>query len=258
MSWMAKKDLPKKRVGDRYDHENDSVEIEKIKKSLFDFSDDPDIEEHRWKEGLTYRAFVTRDGKPSILGWKIIRLALMGKSWRYMSRVTGIRKTTISNVFRTNEIIRQATLGLATEVAEEAKMTLWRYLHKSAVSLVKLAAGESQHSTADKMKVQLEAIKEHFNRIGFAMPTAGRGGNAKEGDFIIRVEGPEAKDLGILISRRREMLPKGRGGDVSADGDTEDAEEEGPEGSGTGDDGSVAESGEATIEGKFTEKPERS
>ena len=248
---MDKLDLPEKNPQDRYDQGNASVEIEKIKKSIFDFSADPDIEKHEWKEGLTYRAFMTRDGRPSILGWKVIRMALMGRSWRYMAKVTGISKHTISYVFRTNPIIRQAVLELSTEVAEEAKSVLLRSLHKSAVSLVKLAAGESRHTTADKMKVQLEAIKEHFNRINFAMPSASRR-KEQEGDWVIRVEGPEANSLGLLISRRRELTAGRKGGDIDAEGDSE---QEGEEGSGVSDDGSVASSGETIIEGEFTEKP---
>ena len=252
---MAKSDLPEKHEQDRYDQGNASVEIEKIKKSIFDFSRDPDIEKHEWQKGLTYRAFITRDGKPSILGWKVIRLALMGKSWRYMARVTGIQKSTISYVFRTNPVIRQAVLELSTEVAEEAKSTLIRYLHKSAVSLVKLAAGESEMTTADKMKVQLEAIKEHFNRLNFAMPSQVRGrGGGKEGDFVIRIEGPEANSLGLLISRRRNLLEEGKGGDMYADGDPEDSEEEGEERGGAGDDRPVGTGGENIVEGEFTEQ----
>ena len=261
---MAKKKRnPNKKPHDRYDAGNASVEILKIKKSIFSFSDDPDIEKYEWQEGLTYRAFLTRDDKPSILGWKIIRLALMGKSWIYMQKVTGISKHTITYLFRTNPVIRQAVLDLSHEVAEEAKTVLLRSLHRSVVSLVKLAAGESKVSTADKQKVQLEAIKEHFNRIGFAIPTAGKG--APSGNLTIRIEGEEARDLGLLITRRRERLPAGGGDGDGRDPEEDQEERETNRGDGnyeepsrrSGDNGSVDGSGDV-IEGEFTSEPVRS
>ncbi len=254
---MARREaLPEKHEKDRYDQGNASVEIQKIKKSIFDLSKDPDIVKHKWQGGLTYRAFVTRDDEPSVLGWKIIRMSLMGKSWRYMSKVTGIGKNTISNIFRYNPIIRRAVLELSVEVAEEAKATLLRGLHRSAVSLVKLAAGESKLGTADKQKIQLEAIKEVFNRVGFALPVA-RGSKGGEGNLVIRIEGQEAHSLGLLISRRRELLPEGGDTDGDSDGEAEEASEEaGEEGSGTSDDGSVGKGRRRKIiEGEFTEKP---
>ena len=257
MGWMARREpLPEKREKDRYDQGNASVEIQKIKKSIFDLSKDPDIVKHQWQGGLTYRAFVTHDGEPSILGWKIIRMSLMGKSWRHMSKVTGIGKSTISNIFRYNPVIRRAVLELSVEVAEEAKATLLRGLHRSAVNLVKLAAGESKLGSADKQKIQLEAIKEHFNRIGFAIPTA-RGGKGGDGDLVIRIEGEEAHSLGMLISRRRELLPEGgeASGNVGIE-EEEASEEAGEEGSGSSDDRSVGKGRRREIiEGEFTEKP---
>ncbi len=254
---MARREpRPEKHEKDRYDQGNASVEIRKIKKSVFNFSQDPDVVKHKWQGGITYRAFVTRDDEPSILGWKIIRMALMGKSWRYMSKVTGIGKTTISGIFRSNPIIRRAVLELSVEVAEEAKATLLRGLHRSAVSLVKLAAGESKLGTADKQKIQLEAIKEVFNRVGFALPVA-RGAKGGQDSFIIRIESEEAHSLGVLISRRRELSPGGGEPSGSAEVETESTSEEArEEGSGPGDNGSVGEGGgRETIEGKFTEKP---
>lgn len=253
---MARREpLPEKHEKDRYDQGNASVEIEKIKKSIFNLSKDPDIVQHEWQGGITYRAFVTRDGDPSILGWKIVRMALMGKSWRYMEKVTGISKTTISGIFRANPVIRRAVLELSVEVAEEAKATLLRGLHRSAVSLVKLAAGESKLATADKQKIQLEAIKEVFNRVGFALPSA-QGAKGGSSDFVIRIEGAEAHSLGVLISKRRDLLPEGGEADGDSGGEAEEASEEaGEEGIGAGDDGSVGKGGgREVIEGEFTEK----
>ena len=247
--------VPEDHSKNQYDQGNASVEIQKIKKSIFKFSDDPDIEKHKWKEGLTYRASVTRDGKPSLLGWKIVRMSLMGKSWRYMERVTGISKVTISGLFRHNPVIRAAVLELSVEVAEEAKTILLRGIHRSAVSLVELATGKSGLPTADKQKIQLDAIREVFNRIGFMIPAA-RGGKGDSGDYVIRIESAEAHDLGLLISRRRDALPEGGETDGSSEVEAESASEEaGEEGSGPTDDRPVGKGGgKEIIEGEFTEK----
>lgn len=219
-----------------YDPDNRHVEIKKIRSSIFDFNKDKDIREFRYGSGrvksLTWRAWITRDGKPSILGWKLIRLALMGKSWRYLSRHTGIDKKTIAFLFRNNPVIRTAVVELEEQVIEDSKAMLVRALRRTTRNLIKIATGQITGLSADKIKVQLEAIREHYNRVGFGLLPKGKGEGS---DLTIRIESGEAKALGILIDRREHKLLGGGEHDGEAEDEAKRGSEVEPDG-----DGSVA------------------
>lgn len=214
-------------VGHDFDHGNVSIEIRKIKNSIIKWGRDPDVMVYEYGEegghgGLTHRAVVTRNDQPSVLGWKLIRLALMGKSWRYMARVTGISNRNISGLFHTNPIIRAAVLEMERQLVEDSKSLLVRSLRQVTVNLIKIATGEIKGS-----KVQMASIVELYNRVGFSMPV--RGGQGQGGNVVIRLESGEAKDLALLVrSRQDRQLPPPDGEEMSEEGG-EDDEQDGAE-----------------------------
>ena len=215
-------------AGHDFDHGNVSVEIKKIKKSIIKWGRDPDVQVFEYGDGiknsrggLTHRATVTRDGQPSVLGWKMIRLALMGKSWRYMERVTGIKKANIANLFHNNPVIRAAVLEMEKQIVEDSKALLVRSLRKTTVNLIKIATGEIKGS-----KVQMSAILELYNRVGFSMPV--RGGQGQSGNVVIRLESGEAKDLALLVRSRQDhqLPPPDEDSDEEGGEDDEQADDE--------------------------------
>ncbi len=190
--------------GRGYDFGNTEMEIKRVKDSIFNFGQDSDIVAHEYgedgKSNLTHLAVLTRDGEPSLLGWKIIRMAVMGKTWRYIGRVTGIRKANLSNLFRYITVIREAVSQLEEQIVRDARSLLVRGIRKATKNLVRISSGEADES-ADKQKAQLEAIKELYNRVGFLII----GGGTKKGSsdkITVQLEGGESKALGILIDRR--------------------------------------------------------
>jgi len=225
-----------------YNHDNVDLEIKRIKGSIFNFAKDQDIIRHEWGDDeddrrSTYRAKVTVDKEITVLGWKLIRLAILGRSWRYMARHTGIRKDTIAHLFQNNPIIRAAVVELEHEIVEESKGLLVRSIRSATKNLIKLATGKT-NITADKMKAQLEAIRELYNRAGFAIPGKGGGGS---GNFVITLQSGEAHDLGLLIQRRVPQLTEG--GDTDGRQDEVDEEEAGETEGGSVEDRSVAGGG---------------
>ncbi len=238
-------------MGKQHDFGNTEMEIKKVKDSIFNFGSDSDILVHEYgedgkKNNLTHLAVVTRDDEPSLLGWKIIRMAVMGKSWRYIGRVTGIKKANISNLFRYNTVIRDAVSKLEEQIVRDARSLLVRGIRKATKNLIRISSGEAIES-ADKQKAQLEAIKELYNRVGFLV-AVGRKGSG-DGKVTIQLEGGESKALAVLIDRRgQKELGAGE------DGSGKDEEEEVREtASGSNEHGSVA-SGSDIIEGEFEEQ----
>lgn len=218
------------------DQDNASLEIRKVKNSIFKFGRDPDIETHKYEGGVTYRGMLTRNGQVSVLGWKLIRLALMGKSWRYMAKVTGASHENIAHHFYHNPVIRAAVLEMEKQLVEDSKALLVRSLRSVTTNLIKIAKGDIRGS-----KVQMSAILEVYNRIGFSMPV--RGGQGQGGNVVIRLESGEAKDLALLVRDRqdRQLAPpdddiEEEGGEESGqsevevgdEGDTGGEEEQGP------------------------------
>ena len=130
----------------------------------------------------------------------------------------------IGHLFHHNPVIRNAVLEIEAQMVEDSKSLLVRSLRQTTVSLIKIATGKASGS-ADFQKVQLHAITELFNRIGFALPPrSGQGGVS--GNVVIRLESGEAKDLALLIQDRqdRNLLESPDGGDEEGGEETESSE----------------------------------
>ena len=200
-----------------------TVEIKRLKSSIFDFAKDPDIVAHRWgpedprKNGLpryiTYRARLVTEDQPSVLGWKIIRLAMMGKSWSYIHRVTGIDKQGVARLFRDNLIYRKAVMELEQDIIQDSRKLMVRQSRRVTAQLVKMALGKN-NSDPKRQQNQLAAIREFYNRMGFGITEGSKGGRQQEvlpagsDRFQITVAKGEADDLALLIQRRKETKEK--------------------------------------------------
>ncbi len=184
------------------------VEIRKVRNSIFDFTRDPNIEIHHYGEDgewkFTHRAWVTKAGQPSLLGWRLIKLAIEGHSFRYIARHTGIDYQVVGRLFRQNEIIREAVRTVEQDVINDAISLLIRNIRKVTHNLITIATGRSCDS-AQKQQAQLAAIKEYFSRISFGTrddPRGNRTASLDDERFKITLEGKDAKKLGVLIERR--------------------------------------------------------
>ncbi len=234
--------------------ENTTIEIEELKSTLLDLVSEDEIITHKFKGsgsgnsvGKTLRIAVTKDGRPSVMGMKLIRMAMMGKSWRYMEKVTGINHRNLSGLFQHNTVIQEAVLDLQEQVVTKSKSLIKRKLYKVTENFVRIATGDATES-ADRQKVQLDAIRELFNRLGFLTPE--KSASRDSGDYVIRVEGGEGKQLAVLMERRQGRIAAGD----HAEGTEEGKSRQRQEGSSAGDLESESDGDDGkTIEGEYRE-----
>ena len=184
------------------------VEIIPTKKPYFDFESDPDIVVHEYGVGRrkhkTVRGRVVNHSKVTPLGYRLIRLALTGKTWTAMKKITGISHQNLHHMFSFNPVIRAAVADLEKEIIEDSNHLLIRKSRAVTKQLIRMALCQSE-GTANHQKVQLEAIREYYNRLGFGASYSGAGRRGEvggKGDMTITISEDDSKDLALLVARR--------------------------------------------------------
>jgi len=190
------------------DYIDADVEIIPTKKPYFDFDNDPDIEVHEYgsprNKQRTIRGRIVNHSKVTPLGYKLIRLALTGKSWVKMKKITGIGDQNLHHMFNFNPVIRAAVADLEKEIVEDSNHLLIRKSRAVTRQLIRMALGQAE-GTANHQKVQLEAIREYYNRLGFGAGYTGAGRRGEvggRGDMTITISEDDSKDLALLVARR--------------------------------------------------------
>lgn len=200
--------FPDQDLGKTRDPGNFACEVVPGKNTIWDLDLDTDIEVHRYGKNMnkyTYRAHLTRRGRITPLGRRLVNLAVAGKPYTYIAKAAGLSDQQMARyIMLNNPILRNAVLEMQALLVEEAGDIMIRGIRKISRKLVRMAAGEDD-STPNAQKVELMAIQEYFNRLGYGAARM-TGGKVEQSELSVKLTGKEGSDLTVLVQRRQARL----------------------------------------------------